>query len=258
VRASSIGSALPHELTPVTVDSVVGIDADDVASEMPTATADASTSDGSPTPSPNTVAATTSIVSTSKRASRLGAVIKEKHDGPSLSAEPKPQGFASDDVATGGGGGIEDAVPMISSDIAESLAPRPVVCATGTLNCIQLSAAAITEAEADAAAALAPPDVIAQHDVDPLAPVAATHAPPTAADALTQLTKNSIQPPTQDSYEVDDAADDVALLSTNGMPDSASDKLKKRELQLEVSACACYPADRTRKLHVAALLTQCF
>jgi hypothetical protein len=226
------------------VDSVVGIDAADVASELPTATADAAPSDGSPTPSPNTVAATTSISATPKRASRLGAVRKAKPDGPSLSAEPKPQGLASsDDVATGGGGGIEDAVPMISSDIAESLAPRPVVCATGTLNCIQLSAAAITEAEADAAAASAPPDVIAQHDVDPLAPVAATHASPAAADALTQLTKNSIQPPTQDSSEVDDAADDAALLSTNGMPDSASDKLKRRELQLEVSACACYPVD---------------
>ncbi len=221
------------------MDSVVGIDESDVASELPAATAAGTSSDVPQTPSPNTVAATTSINSTPKRASRLGAVRKAKAGDPSLSAEPQPQETASsDDVAAGGGGGIEDAVPMMNSDIAESLAPRHVVCAADTFNCIQLSATAVTETEAGAAAAASPPDVIAHRDVDPLAPVAATNVLPAAAASSTQVTENSIHPLTQDTSEVDAAAADVAQASLNGIADSVSDKLKRRELQLEVSANA--------------------
>jgi hypothetical protein len=214
-------------LTPASVDSVVGIDASEAAAGPPNADTPAAVNVVT-----QTRASDAAATSTPKRASGLGAVRKAKTGAPSNTAEQQLQeaGSSSDLTASPG---VSELVPATSSDSAQLLAPCPIVHTTDTPNDQDNMAATVQESEHSPS----PPVVVAERDgtaavASPQAPAAAaaTSAPPANSSNETQA------PAVPERNATAESADSCIKSNVDGV----SDKLKRRELQLEVSERNAY------------------
>ena len=235
-----ICSALPHKLTPRAVDSVVGIDDSDAASALPSSNVAGASVDVSPVHEASASPAT----SAPKRSSGLGAVRKGNARSSPRTVEQQSLGIgSSDNVATDSTVCISDHVVTTPLDVttpspviavtgfdgAELLAPHHIAHATDVLACNETSVAAIQEAEPAAASIPIPSNVVAVQDGAALACVDAVVVSAATAAASAQATNDSTQLLVHDA-----AALDSALAAGQSNAHCVVDKLKTRELQLEV------------------------
>ena len=210
-------------LTPASVDSVVGIDESEAAAGPPNADAPAGVNVVTQTRAPDAAA------TTPKRASGLGAVRKAKTGAPSNTAEQQPQdaGSSSDLTASAG---VSEFVPATISDSTQLLAPCHIVHTTDTPNDQDNMAATVQESEHSPS----PPVVVAERDGNGAAAVASTQAPAAAAATSAQPAQSSNETQAPAAPECDATAENTDSCNKSNV-DGVSDKLKRRELQLEVS-----------------------
>lgn len=223
-------------LTPASVDSVVGIDASEAAAGPPNADAPAAVNVVTQTRAPDAAA-----TSTPKRASGLGAVRKAKTGAPSSTAEQQPQDVGSSSDLTASAG-VSEFVPAIISDSTQLLSPCPIVHTTDTHGDQDNMAASVQESERSPL----PPVVVAERDGNGAAAVALTQAPAAAFATSAQPVNSSNETQAPAAPERIATAENTESCNESNA-DGVSDKLKRRELQLEVSEqIACMNRARAR------------
>jgi hypothetical protein len=218
-------------LTLRAVDSVVGIDENATSGSFPTS-ADASTPATSESRAAN-VAAVAAPTTTPKRTSGLGAVKKSKAAAStSLSEKRSPQQSPDHRVSTSSGGVFLHSPRNDSSNLPATSAVAPVIDADPGNE----SAAAPTEQEPAVSLPVATTDVVAEiHDPETAHPVS-THVAP--APAVLDSPAVAVEVQSTVAGERGDADADADAPMTVSQAHNISDRLSKRESQLEVRACA--------------------
>lgn len=164
---------------------------------------------------------------TPKRASGLGAVKKTKAAAPTAAAVQQSHQHAADQIVASTSG--DAAAPELHADSANPLATAGDHKQRGHDD----PAAAPADAEAVASSPSVEPDAAAEHH-DPQPDAAPVHSAASAAAA--ERPTVAIHPPAPRAAAPDAANADGGVATVISLDDKVSDKLKKRELQLEVLA----------------------
>ena len=171
---------------------------------------------------------------TPKRASALGAVKKTKAAAPTAAAGQQSHQHTPDQIVASSSG--DAAAPVLHADSSELPVTSANLRATAGDHKHRGqdgAAAAPADAEAVASSQSVEPDAAAEHH-DPPSDAAPVH--PAASAAAAERPTVAIPPPAPRAAVPDAADADGGVATVISLDDKVSDKLKRRELQLEVLA----------------------